>query len=68
VLRFVDGLNQEKKYNIVWDPYIIRGLDYYTGTVYETLFDDDIALGSISSGGRYENLTGYINPKKSNYS
>ena len=68
VLRFVDGLNQENKYNIVWDPYIIRGLDYYTGTVYETLFDDDIALGSISSGGRYENLTGYINPKKSNYS
>lgn len=68
VLRFVDGLNQEKKYAIVWDPCIIRGLDYYTGTVYETLFDDDIALGSISSGGRYENLTGYINPKKSNYS
>jgi len=68
VLRFVDGLNQENKYTIVWDPYIIRGLDYYTGTVYETLFDDDIALGSISSGGRYENLTGYINPKKSNYS
>ncbi len=68
VLRFVDGLNQEKKYTIVWDPCIIRGLDYYTGTVYETLFDDDIALGSISSGGRYENLTGYINPKKSNYS
>lgn len=68
VLHFVDGLNQEKKYNIVWDPCIIRGLDYYTGTVYETLFDDDIALGSISSGGRYENLTGHINPKKSNYS
>lgn len=68
VLRFVDGLNQEKKYTIIWDPYIIRGLDYYTGTVYETFFDDDISLGSISSGGRYENLTWYINPKKSNYS
>jgi len=68
VLRFVDGLNQEKKYAIVWDPCIIRGLDYYTGTVYETLFDDDISLGSISSGGRYENLTWYINPKKANYS
>jgi histidyl-tRNA synthetase len=68
VFRFVDGLNQGKKYTIVWDPCIIRGLDYYTGTVYETLFDDDIALGSISSGGRYENLTGHINPKKSNYS
>ncbi|HBB03961.1 TPA: hypothetical protein DCZ39_03605 [Patescibacteria group bacterium] len=68
VLRFVDGLNQENKYSIIWDPCIIRGLDYYTGTVYETLFDDDFALGSISSGGRYENLTGYINPKKSHYS
>jgi histidyl-tRNA synthetase len=32
------------------------------------MFDDDIALGSISSGGRYENLAGYINPKKSQYS
>ena len=30
VLSFVDGLNQRKKYNIVRDPYIIRGLDYYT--------------------------------------
>ncbi len=68
VFAYVDGLNQAKKYAIVWDPYIIRGLDYYTGTVYETMFDDDIALGSISSGGRYENLAGYINPKKSQYS
>jgi len=68
VLGFVDNLNQSKKYTIVRDPCIIRGLDYYTGTVYETFFDDDIALGSISSGGRYENLTGYINPKKNNYS
>jgi histidyl-tRNA synthetase len=68
VLGFVDSLNQAKKYTIVWDPCIIRWLDYYTGTVYETFFDDDMALWSISSGGRYENLTGYINPKKSHYS
>lgn len=68
VFRFIDGLNQEGKCRIVRDPYIVRGLDYYTGTVYETLFDDDIALGSISSGGRYENLAWYINPKKSQYS
>jgi histidyl-tRNA synthetase len=68
VLHFVDELNQQKKYAIVRDPCIIRGLDYYTGTVYETFLDDDLALGSISSGGRYENLTGYINPKKSQYS
>lgn len=68
VFRFVDGLNQENKYTIIWDPYIIRWLDYYTGTVYEAFFDDDMALGSISWGWRYENLTGYINPKKNNYS
>ncbi len=68
VLSFVHGLNKDGKYRIIRDPYIIRGLDYYTGTVYETLFDDDIALGSISSGWRYENLAGYINPKKSQYS
>lgn len=68
VFAGVDNLNQSKKYTIVRDPCIIRGLDYYTGTVYETFFDDDMALGSISSGWRYENLTGYINPKKSHYS
>ncbi len=47
-----------------FDPFITRGLDYYTGMVYETFFDDDMALGSVSSGGRYENLTTYIDPKK----
>lgn len=68
VFRFIHGLDEEKKYNIVRDPYIIRGLDYYTWTVYEAFFDDDMKLGSISGGWRYENLTGDINPKKSNYS
>jgi len=48
----------------VFDPFITRGLDYYTGMVYETFFDDDMSLGSISSGGRYDNLTTYIDPKK----
>jgi histidyl-tRNA synthetase len=40
-------------------PSIARGLDYYTGTVYETLLDDHPQLGSICSGGRYEDLAGY---------
>ncbi len=35
---------------------IARGLDYYTGTVYETLIDDHPEIGSICSGGRYDNL------------
>ncbi|MFN0058828.1 MAG: histidine--tRNA ligase [Planctomycetota bacterium] len=38
---------------------IARGLDYYTGTVYETLIDAQPDLGSICSGGRYDNLAGY---------
>lgn len=47
---------------IVADLSIVRGLDYYTGTVYETVFKDDSAYGSICSGGRYDDLAGsYIN-------
>lgn len=38
---------------------IARGLDYYTGTVYETMLKDYPQLGSICSGGRYDNLTEY---------
>ena len=38
------------------DCAIARGLDYYTGCVYETFLEEDLALGSICSGGRYENL------------
>ncbi len=44
------------------DLSIVRGLDYYTGTVYETVFTDDPGYGSICSGGRYDDLAGqYIN-------
>lgn len=44
------------------DLSIVRGLDYYTGTVYETVFLDDPGYGSICSGGRYDDLAGnYIN-------
>jgi histidyl-tRNA synthetase len=68
VLTYVNALNKDNKYKIVWDPCIIRWLDYYTGTVYEAYFDDDMWLGSISWWWRYENLTWYINPKKSDYS
>ena len=44
------------KENLVIDPKIARGLDYYTGVIYETFLDDYIQLGSICSGGRYDNL------------
>ncbi|MCS7237435.1 MAG: histidine--tRNA ligase [Thermoguttaceae bacterium] len=38
------------------DPTIARGLDYYTGTVYETFLAAAVEIGSICSGGRYDNL------------
>lgn len=38
------------------DPTIARGLDYYTGTIYETFLDDLPGIGSVCSGGRYDNL------------
>ncbi|AFR09657.1 histidine--tRNA ligase [Nocardiopsis alba] len=44
--------------DVVADLSIARGLDYYTGTVYEASFDDDPDYGSICAGGRYENLAG----------
>ncbi|MDR2509180.1 MAG: histidine--tRNA ligase [Spirochaetaceae bacterium] len=41
----------------VLDPSITRGLDYYTGVVFETALDSLPSIGSICSGGRYDNLT-----------
>ena len=46
------------------DLTIARGLDYYTGTVYETFLNDYKELGSVCSGGRYENLAEYYTDKK----
>ena len=46
------------------DLTIARGLDYYTGTVYETFLNDYRELGSVCSGGRYENLAEYYTDKK----
>ena len=43
---------------IVLDLSIARGLDYYTGTVYETFLTDMPKIGSVCSGGRYDNLAG----------
>ena len=46
------------------DLSIARGLDYYTGTVYETEMLDHPEIGSICSGGRYDDLAGYYTDKK----
>ena len=52
----------DKNFNV--DLTIARGLDYYTGTVYETFLNDYRELGSVCSGGRYENLAEYYTDKK----
>jgi histidyl-tRNA synthetase len=44
--------------SFVLDPSITRGLDYYTGIVYETFLKEDPSIGSVCSGGRYDNLAG----------
>ncbi len=55
IFNVFKGRGMEQQFVI--DPAITRGLDYYTGIVYETFLDDAQTLGSISSGGRYANLT-----------
>ena len=50
--------------NFKIDLSITRGLDYYTGTVYETFLNEHKEIGSICSGGRYENLAEYYTDKK----
>ena len=42
--------------NLVLDVSLARGLDYYTGTIFETFLDDLPGIGSVCSGGRYDNL------------
>lgn len=73
---FVNGLSELKQvvknlraFNVPEENFIInltiaRGLDYYTGTVYETNLVKYPELGSICSGGRYENLTEYYTKQK----
>ncbi len=50
--------------NFAVDLTIARGLDYYTGTVYETALLDHPQIGSVCSGGRYDDLAGYYTERK----
>ncbi len=73
---YILGLNQIKElyryikaYEINEEQYcldlsIIRGQDYYTGTVFETFMKSHPEFGSICGGGRYDNLAGYFTEKK----
>lgn len=58
VIKEVKAFGLEENYYVI-DLTIARGLDYYTGTIYETKLNDYPSLGSICSGGRYDNLTDY---------
>jgi len=58
VVHFI-GLFGVPEKNFRIDLKIARGLDYYTGTVYETILDDYPSIGSVCSGGRYDNLAEY---------
>jgi histidyl-tRNA synthetase len=57
----VAGVNTER---IALDLSIARGLDYYTGTIYETFLSDLPGIGSVCSGGRYDNLAGLFTSQK----
>lgn len=46
------------------DVSIARGLDYYTGTIYETVLDEHPGVGSVCSGGRYDNLASHYTKSK----
>ncbi len=59
VLEYADSFGIPDR-NIAVDLGIVRGLDYYTGTIYETRLDDHPQLGSICSGGRYDDLASYF--------
>ena len=50
--------------NFAIDLTIARGLDYYTGTVYETIITEHPEIGSVCSGGRYDNLAEYYTDKQ----
>ncbi|GMG96915.1 histidine--tRNA ligase [Tepidimicrobium xylanilyticum] len=58
------GLFGVPRENYSIDLTIARGLDYYTGTVYETFLKDYPEIGSICSGGRYDNLAEYYTDQK----
>jgi len=63
VIKYIRLFNVPEPYFTV-DVSIARGLDYYTGTVYETFLNEYKSIGSICSGGRYNNLSEYYTDKK----
>ena len=62
VVKYLSAFGVPEEYFTV-DLTIARGLDYYTGTVYETAMLDHPEIGSVCSGGRYDNLAEYYTNK-----
>lgn len=74
--QFLEGLDELKQVTTLIRAFgvpeeafaialkIVRGLDYYTGTVYETLLREYPEIGSVCSGGRYDNLAEYYTREK----
>ena len=63
VVKYIRALGVPEGFFAI-DLKIARGLDYYTGTVYETFLNDYRHLGSVCSGGRFDNLAEYYTDKK----
>ena len=63
VIKNLKDLNINEEYYEI-DLTIARGLDYYTGTVYETKLKEYPNIGSVCSGGRYDDLASYYTDKK----
>jgi len=63
VVRYIEAFGVPDTHFAV-DLTIARGLDYYTGTVYETIIPSQPEIGSICSGGRYDDLAEYYTDKK----
>ena len=63
VVRYLGDFGVPEE-NFAVDLSIARGLDYYTGTVYETTLLDHPEIGSVCSGGRYDNLAEYYTDKQ----
>lgn len=57
------NIGQLSSLNVVFDWTLARGLDYYTGTIFEISAPESVSLGSIGAGGRYDNLTGVFGMK-----
>ena len=63
VVKYIYGFGVPERFLQI-DLTIARGLDYYTGTVYETTITKHPEIGSVCSGGRYDNLAEYYTNKK----